>query len=82
MQNVCIVFALVIYIVMFSRTKAYFPLGDFIRATRSENKNSATSHWLTFVGEKIRREQVGTVPTFFLFVGNGLHVSFLDLITR
>ena len=23
--------------------------------------------WLTLVGEKIRREQVGTVPTFFLF---------------
>ena len=56
---------LYIYIVMFSRTKAYFPLGDFIRATQSENKNSATSHWLTFAGEKIRREQVGTVPTLF-----------------
>ena len=40
--------------------KAYFPLGDFVRATRSENKND----WLKWAGEKIRRKQVGTVPTF------------------
>ena len=25
-----------------STIKAYFPLGDFVRATRSENKNTAT----------------------------------------
>ena len=38
--------------------KAKFPLGDFVRSTGSENKNSAKR-------EKIRSEQVGTVPTFF-----------------
>ena len=32
--------------------------------TRRENKNRHRD-WLKLTGEKIRREQVGTVPTFF-----------------
>ena len=47
-------------------SKGYFPLGDFIRATRSENKNRQRD-WLKLAGEKIHREQVGSVPTFCLF---------------
>ena len=42
--------------------KAYFPLGDFFRATRSENK-IRQHDWLKLAGEKIHRE-VGSVPTF------------------
>ena len=45
--------------------KAYIPLGDFVRATRRETKTRIRLRdWLTLAGEKIRREQVGTVPTF------------------
>ena len=46
--------------------KAYFPPGDFIRATQSEAKTIIRqSDWLKLAGEKIRREQVGSIPTFF-----------------
>ena len=38
------------------RAKAYFALGDFVRATRSESKNR-----LKLASEKIRRVQVGTI---------------------
>ena len=47
-------------------TKARFPLGEFVRATRSETRIRQRD-WLKLAGEKIRREQVGTVPTFCLF---------------
>ena len=43
--------------------KPVFHLATIVRATRSENKN-AHRDWLKLSGEKIRREQVGTVPTF------------------
>ena len=46
-------------------TKARFPLGEFVRDTRSENKN-----WLKFAGEKIRREQAGSAPTFLSVCAN------------
>ena len=49
--------------------QAYFPLGDSVRATRSENKNRHRD-WLKLAGEKIRREQVGTVPTFLSVSAN------------
>ena len=42
--------------------KAYFPLGDFVRATRSDAKTRIWQRdWLKLAGEKIRREEVGTV---------------------
>ena len=45
--------------------KARFTLGDFVRATRSEAKTKIQHRdRLKLAGEKIRREQVGTVPTF------------------
>jgi hypothetical protein len=42
--------------------KSHLPLGEFIRAKR---KTSLGNIWL--VSEKIRREKVGSVPTFSLF---------------
>ena len=48
---------------------SYFPLGDFVRATRSENKYRQRD-WLKFAGEKNCREQVGTVSTFLCVCAN------------
>ena len=52
---------------------AYFPLGDF-RFARSENKKpdwlKLKRDWLKLAGEKIRREQVGSVPTFLCIRAN------------
>ena len=36
-------------------------------ARREAKTRTRQRDWLTLVGEKIRREQLGTVPTFFLF---------------
>ena len=45
--------------------KARFQLGEFVRATRREAKTRIRQRdWLKLAGEKIRREQVGSVPTF------------------
>ena len=54
------------------------PLGEFIRAKR---KTSLGNMWL--VSEKIRREKVGSVPTFYCsreqirLVENGLNARLL-----
>ena len=47
-----------------STSKARFPLGEFVRATRSGKTRIRQRDWLKLAGEKIRREQVGSVPTF------------------
>ena len=39
--------------------QARFPLGEFEAKTRIRQRD-----WLKLAGEKIRREQVGSVPTF------------------
>ena len=43
---------------------SYFPLGDLF-ARREAKTRIRQRDWLKLVSEKIRREQVGTVPTFF-----------------
>ena len=47
------------------KTKAYFPLGDFIRATRSENKNPATCLFKTGWGKNSPRT---SRKRFYFFV--------------
>ena len=48
------------------RVKPIFYLATLF--ARLEAKTRARQrHWLKLVSEKIRREQIGTVPTFFLF---------------
>ena len=39
---------------------------------RREAKTIRQRDWLKLAGEKIRRKQVGTVPTFFLFARTNL----------
>ena len=46
--------------------KPVFHLANLF-ARREAKTRIRQRDWLTLVGEKIRREQVGTVPTFFLF---------------
>ena len=49
-----------------SQIKPVFHLANLF-ARREAKTRIRQRDWLTLVGEKIRREQVGTVPTFFLF---------------
>ena len=50
---------------LYSENKARFPLGDFFFARREAKTRICYRGWLTLVGEKNLREQVGTVLTFF-----------------
>ena len=47
-----------------TRVKPVFHLANLF-ARREAKTRIRQRDWLTLVGEKIRREQVGTVPTFF-----------------
>ena len=52
--------------IILAGSKAYFPLGDFARAkTRIWQRD-----WLKLAGKKIRRKQVGSVPTFLCVRAN------------
>ena len=47
-------------------SEARFPLREFVRVMRSEIKARIRQRrWSTLVNEKIRRKQIGTVPSFF-----------------
>ena len=46
-----------------------FPLGNFVRATQSK-KRIRQCDWLKLAGEKIHREQVGSVPAFLCVCAN------------
>ena len=45
------------------QSKARFPLGEFVRATRAKTRIRQRD-WLKLASEKICRKQVGSVPTF------------------
>ena len=50
--------------------KGYFRLSVYLLTRREAKTRIRQYFWLKLLGEKIRREQVGTVPTFLLFGAN------------
>ena len=66
---------------LFPQSKAYFPPGDFFRATRSENKNPAT--WLVKIGSRKNSPRTSRKRSYFFvcsreqirLVENGLNAQ-------